>query len=73
MDSIPRVSVIMPAYNASTFVLAAKDSILAQTFSSNGKKRTLEYAGKCAKAILKAQTAAETKDGKALKQTSFCS
>jgi len=32
MDSSPRVSVIMPAYNAAAFVRAAVDSILAQTF-----------------------------------------
>lgn len=33
MDSIPRVSVIMPACNASTLVRAAVNSILAQTFT----------------------------------------
>ena len=32
MNDRPRVSIIMPAYNASDFIREAVDSILAQTF-----------------------------------------
>ena len=32
MTTSPRISIIMPAYNASDFIREAVDSILAQTF-----------------------------------------